>query len=404
MATLTNHHRTTTTRNPYTAVLRAPHVPALLAGTLIARLPSAMAPTLVLLAETSRGATLATAGALSALQALSAAAGGPLLARAADRHGHRPVLSAATAATTLVLLLLAIPGTPLPLTTVLVASSGVLAPPAQACLRSRWPALVPDPVLASAHALDTSASELLYIAAPLLAAGTVYGTGASSGYLLAAILGSAGTAVLSWAPTVPGHRTSTGPRNPLGVLRSADLRWIMAIHAAIGAALGSVTLAGLLIATRTGAHSAAGIPAAFYATGSLLGGLAFGARPWRGTSASRLLITIALMAATWIPVALSPTVWTASLAALLPGAALTPALTTGSDLRRERVPDGQAEASAWVLCALGLGEALGVTLSSHWPSTWWPTVYAITALTIAALWLRHLIPLLRHYAPRSPRP
>ncbi|MEY9840625.1 MFS transporter [Streptacidiphilus sp. EB103A] len=390
MATVTTRSPTapTPTRTPYTAVLRAPHVPVLLAGTLLARLPSAMAPTLVLLAEHHSGAGLATAGALSALQALMASVVQPLLARAADRYGHRPVLTAATTATTLVYLLLALPGTPLPATVVLIALSGLLAPPAQACLRARWPDLVPTTALQCAHALDTSTSELLYATAPLLAAATVYGTGAGTGYLLAAVLGAAGTLVLFLATTVAGTRTrNPRHRDPLGHLRSTDLRWIMGVHAALGAALGTVAMAGLLIATRDHHPSGAGILASCYAAGSLVGGLLFGARAWPGTPATRFLATTTLMALTWIPVVLCPTTLTAALAAVLPGAALAPTLTSGSDLRRERVPDGQAEASGWVLAALGLGEALGLVLAGHWPATWWPALYATTALAAAALWL-----------------
>ncbi|MFF2146634.1 MFS transporter [Kitasatospora sp. NPDC058190] len=345
-----------------------------------------MAPTLVLLAQTRAGTGLVTAGVLSALQAITAALSQPVLARVADRYGHRTVLTASTAATTLVFLLLAAMPASEFLTGILVALSGLLAPPVQSCLRGRWTTLVPDHAIGCAHALDSSLSEILYIAAPLTTAAAVYGTGPASGYLLAAGLGVIGTAVLSVAPSVPATR-STWARHSLGPLRSADLLWIMSIHACLGASVGTVTLAGLLVSTHSGQPSTSGLVPALYAVDALVGGLIFGARRWPGTPARRLVIGFVLMAVSWLPAAACSTPWGAALAAIVPGAAMTPTLVCGSDLRHEHVIDGQAEASGWVIAATGFGRAIGVALASHWPTTWWPAVYAACALPTAALWL-----------------
>ncbi|MFC1435376.1 MFS transporter [Streptacidiphilus sp. N1-3] len=360
----------------------------LLVGTLLARLPSAMAPTLILLAQHRSGSSLTAAAALSALQALAASLTQPLLGRAADRHGHRPVLAASATATTLVYLSLALPHTPMPATVALIALSGLLTPPVQACLRSRWPDLVPDQALPTAHALDTCTSELLYTAAPLLAAAAVYGTGSGSGYLLAAILGTGGILLSATTPAVPPRPVpATKARDPLGDLRSADLRWLMGVHLFLGAALGTVTLVGLLIASRDHHTAASGLLPACYSVGSLAGGILAGARAWPGTPATRFMATTALMTVAWIPVMLCPTLATAALAAVLPGAALAPTLSTGSDLRSQFLPHGHAEASGWILVALGVGEALGVALASAVPSTGWPALYALVALATAAFWL-----------------
>jgi uncharacterized RmlC-like cupin family protein/MFS family permease len=350
-----------------------------------------MAPTLVLLAQTRAGTGLATAGVLSALQALTAALSQPVLARAADRLGHRTLVTATTATSALAFLLLAITPTSEPLTGILVALTGLTAPPLQSLLRGRWHALVPNHAISSAHALDSSVSELLYIAAPLLTAATVYGISPASGYLLAAALAVAGTAILSITPPVPAIR-GVSRRDPLGPLRSTDLRWIMAVHACLGAAVGAVALAGLLVATHSGRPSAAGDLPATYAVGAFLGGLLFGARRWPGPPATRLTMCFALMAVAWVPVALCSSPALAALAALAPGGAMTPALISGSDLRYERVTGAHTEASGWVIAATGVGRAVGVALASHWPTTWWPAIYAACALPAIALWLNRSRP------------
>jgi len=369
-------------RGNYAEVLAAPLVPRLLAGTLVGRLPSAMAPVLVLLAEVHHHAGLSTAGLMAALQGLAASLGQPLLARQADRHGHRMVLAWSTIATTLVFTALALAPQPLLVTAVLVGLSGLLAPPLQACQRVRWQQLVPANVRETALTIDTSSAEMVYVTAPLLAAAAVYRTGPASGYLLAALLGAVGTAAVCTAPAPLPPASAT--RDLLGPLKSPTLRWMLPVHLCIGAAIGTVPLAGLLIANRSGSSSAAGIVPALYACGSLAGGLIYGARRWPGTALARLLTVTVLLSAAWLPVLFCTSPWTAGLAAILPGAALTPTLTCGQYLTQQLAPGHQAEASAWLIAALGAGEAAGVGAAGHWPATWWPLIAAgLAALTLA---------------------
>lgn len=368
-------------------VLATPLVPRLLAGTLIGRLPSAMAPVLVLLAEVHHHAGLSTAGLMAALQALAASLGQPLLARQADRRGHRMVLAWSTVATSLVFAALALAPRPLVVTAVLVGLSGLLAPPLQACQRARWQQLVPPAARETAVTIDTSSAEMVYITAPLLAAAAVYRTGPASGYLLAAVLGVVGTAVVCTAPAPPPPASAA--RDLLGPLKSTVMRWMLPIHLCIGAAIGTVPLAGLLIANRSGNSSAAGLVPALYACGSLLGGLLYGARRWPGSAPARLLTATVLLAATWLPVLFCTAPWTAGLAAILPGAALTPTLTCAQYLTQLLAPGQQAEASAWLIAALGTGEAVGVGAAGHWPATWWPMLAAgLAALTLATAQIR----------------
>lgn len=284
------------------AVLRCPGVPLLLAGTLLGRLPSAMAPTLVLLAQIRTGAPMATAGALAGAQTLASALGQVLLARQADRVGHRPVVLAATAATTAVYAALAA-APDRPLTWVLVVASE-LCPPTQSCLRSRWPSLVPHQLLPSANMLDAATNELLYIAAPLLAAGTVYGLGPGVGFLLAAGTGAAGTAAIARRLTPHpaggpvGEATDpTGGRGRVRPWRCRGMARLLGVHAAVGGVLGAVPIAGVLLAARAHQPAAAGLLSAGASAGSVLAGLAFGVRSWTGTPARRL----AAASASWPP-------------------------------------------------------------------------------------------------------
>ncbi|NUK39291.1 hypothetical protein HRW23_34415 [Streptomyces lunaelactis] len=70
------------------AVLASPHVTRLLTGTLLGRLPNAMAPVALALAGTQSGGSLSFAGALSALYVLASALSQPVKGRLMDRLGQ----------------------------------------------------------------------------------------------------------------------------------------------------------------------------------------------------------------------------------------------------------------------------------------------------------------------------
>ena len=365
----------------YAAVLRSPTAAHLLLGTLTGRLPSAMLPVLVLLAEVRGGAGFATAGLLAALQSLAASVGQPLIARRCDRSGHRRTIARSTTATTLVLLALAAtPTHAVPLLAVLVLLSG-LAPPLQSVQSARWPHLVPETALTSALALDAAGTEILYIGAPLLAAAMVYGPGPAPAYLLAAALGAAGSALV--CAHTPAHHTPATTQRPhwLGALRAPALRWLLGIHLGLGWAIGTVPLAGALIADRAQLPATAGwFPAAF-AVGSLLGALGYGAHHWPGTALHHLGLGTAAFALSWLPLLACTAPLAANLVAVLPGLMVTPILTSG-----RRLLTGQSsEANGWLIAALGAGEALGVCVAGHWPALWWPLAGAGAAYAVSVL-------------------
>src|SRR4051812_41626200 len=86
----------------YREVLRVPYARRLLAGTLIGRLPTAMAP-LALLVVTADDHGYGTASALAAVYLLASAVGGPLSGRLADRCGQTLPFTAGAALSTLAL-------------------------------------------------------------------------------------------------------------------------------------------------------------------------------------------------------------------------------------------------------------------------------------------------------------
>lgn len=79
----------------YLGMLRARHAARLLGGTLLGRLPNAMAALAVVLFTRSEGGDYTLAGTFAALYGVANAIGQPLLGRAVDRRGQTTVMTGA---------------------------------------------------------------------------------------------------------------------------------------------------------------------------------------------------------------------------------------------------------------------------------------------------------------------
>ena len=387
-------------RNGYRAVLSTRPIPRLLAGTLLGRLPSAMAPTLVLLAVVAQGGGFARAGALSALQSAAASTGQPLLARLAERRGTRLVLASATAAASGALLALAVTGTRvLPAAAVLVTLSGLCAPPLQSCLRSAWPRLLPDlDTQRTALALDTASAEALYIGAPLLSAAAVFALSPAAGFAAAAAAGIAGSAIVLRVPS-PRPVADTRRGGLLGPLRTPVLLALLPAHLGLGVAIGTLPLAAVVIAGDSHRVALTGVlPGAFFLA-SVLGAVLYGARSRRGSPRAHLLVLTGAFTGCWsvLPLPAVATRPPLALAAVLaPGLWLAATLAAGQLVLLSAVPPHvRAEASAWSIAALGFGEAAGAAACGATARTLDPTLWPLLGALLALMALLLTFPALR---------
>ncbi|WP_123972687.1 hypothetical protein [Streptomyces sp. Ag109_O5-1] len=101
------------------------------------------------------------------------------------------------------------------------------------------------------------------------------------------------------------------------------------------------------------------LPAALSA-GAVIGGLLYGARPWRGGTGRHLSVLSAAFAAGWLLLAIAPTPAAALCAVLVPGLAMAPLLGTGFVATSALAPPGRTtEAHALLVAALDIGCATG---------------------------------------------
>ncbi|MCX4580995.1 MFS transporter [Streptomyces sp. NBC_01571] len=349
----------------YRDVLREPEAKQLLAGTLVGRLPNGMAPLAIVLAGAHTFGA-ATGAALAALYLLASAAGGPLIGRQADRHGQTAVFAVSGIASCAGLLAASTGSNQLWQITAAVAVAGGTKPPLEAGLRSLW-GMGPGSVMPTrdhqrtALALDAASQELIYIAGPVMVAGIALAASPSAALLVTAAFGIAGTALVI---TTPPSRSWTPVDDRLGdwlgPVRSPQLRTLYVTMACIGVPIGAITPLAITAATRYHAPWLVGGLPAVLSAGAVLGGLAYGARSWPGTTPQQLIALAALFSAGWLAVIVTGGPATVFAATASTGSLMAPLLAVAFVTTGALAPRGTVtEAQALLVAALDVGCALG---------------------------------------------
>jgi predicted MFS family arabinose efflux permease len=346
----------------YRDLLRAPYAVRLLGGTLLGRLPNAMAALAILLFLRAEGAGYGSAGALSGGYGCAVAVGQPLLGRAVDKRGQPRVMGGAALLSAAGFALLAATGPePLPLAVAAVLLAGVATPPLEGGLRALWPDVLGDGErVQRAYALDAAAQEVLFAAGPLLVTLLVGAASHAVAVLATGLLGVAGTAVVVTAAPSRRWRAVGREAHWLGALRSKGLAVLLGAFFFVGIALGSLALAAVAYGEAHGGGATASYVLAANGLGALAGGVGYGARTWPGPPERRLRLLSGALAVCYLPLPLTPAEPWMLLLAALAGFFLAPAIACGFLVVDRHAPPGTVtEAFSWVVTAVGVGGALG---------------------------------------------
>jgi MFS family permease len=355
----------------YAAVLRVPHVAALIGATLLARFPIGINGLAIILYLRDLRGSYAVAGAVAGALAAGSGIGAPLQGRLVDGFGARrvlPPLAAIHAAALGAIVGTAEAGAP----TVVLVAFGVLAgfaiPPTSSVLRSMWPSLLREhqELISSAYALDSVLIELIFILGPVLTAAIAALVSPPAALIVSAASVIAGTLTFTALPPSRALGPDAGrPRaGLLGALASPGVRTLVltSLPAGIGIGICEVTLPAF--SREMGAASAAGILLALWSFGSAAGGLVYGSLLHRPP-----LPLVHLAVATALPIGLLPMAAASSVAVMallvIPaGMFVAPLLATRNELIGWVAPPGaRTEAYTWPVTAFVGGIAVGSALA-----------------------------------------
>jgi MFS family permease len=374
----------------YLHLLRHRPLGPLLAAAALGRLPQTMNGLgLVFFAHEATG-SFAVAGAAVGGSALGMSLGGPLLGRAADAHGAWVVRASSVAyAALMAAIVLTGHGGPPAVLVILATFAGVAYPPIAGLLRGRLPQLTEDlpHLLGSAYALDSVLVEMTFIGGPLLA-GLLVGVASPSAILVAAaVAGVVGP--LAFLHLLPDARPDAPrPTDRLGPLRSPAIATVVMSMLPFGMAMGAIEV--MLPAFSVSRHAAGlgGVLLAIWSVGSVLGGLAYGART-RSTPVVVLHRRLTLLyPLAYVPLLASSSVASMAFLVLPAGLLVSPLFASRNELVGSHAPPGtETEALSWPMATLLAGISLGSALSgaliqrSGWRAS---VLLAIAAAAMAA--------------------
>ena len=147
-------------------------------------------------------------------------------------------------------------------------------------------------------------------------------------------------------------------------MRVRGLQVLFVVGAAVGAILGTLEIALVAFADQEDAKSLAGVLIAGLALGSMASGIGWGTVHWRMPLRRRIAAVLVLMTLLTLPLLLVHDVWLMLPFVVLAGVAVSPALISSFTLAEVLVHRAQVtEAFTWIGTALGLGVAVGASVS-----------------------------------------
>lgn len=308
------------------------------------------------------------AGAVAATLTLSQAITGPWLGRLSDRHGQRRLLVLALAAhSTGTLLLVLAAQVSAPAWTLFPAAvlSGAAVLPVGSLVRARWAGLVGGtPALDTAFAVESVLDEAVFVVGPVLVTALAVGVAPAAGLLGPLVFVVVGSLFLAVQKnTEPGISPEARPTGRLAVISSGLLVLILSCAAA-GISLSVIDLGMVAFARERGSAGAAGLLLALFATGSMIAGLAYGAREWTAPPDLRFLLATAALCAGTVPILLADGIVAMAISVAVAGVGIAPALIASSTLVEELVPRvSLVEGLTWVVTALTVGAAAGAAIA-----------------------------------------
>ena len=358
----------TSSSYPIVSVLRTRHTGYLLFTSLLGRLPGAMAALAIVQLVRSTSGDFAFAGLITAVFVIAGALGQPLLSRLIDRLGQIVVLAVSgilsfLAFTGMALTLELAPGAAV----ALAAAAGLFTPPLEPALRALWPRLVnPGVPLKAAFSLDAGAQEIIYIIGPLLTVAGIAIFGPVGNLLFAGGLGLIGALafVINPAPRTASKErrtadaTHSGVRSP--ILLPAIAR-VAAFTFGIGVPVGALTIVATASEAARDNAGLAGWILAVNAVGALIGATVVGIRPLGSTPARLLTVCGILLAAGYLPLAVTALpAWAYVVVAGISGLMLPPTLGQVFErISQLSPPAALTEANGWVVSAMTLGVGAG---------------------------------------------
>jgi len=393
----------------YRRILSRPHVLALCAASVLARLPVGMGAVALVIFVHDHTGSFGAAGLVAGTFTVGLGATSPLLGRLVDRRGPRRVLIPSGLLTALGLVLVVVLAETGAGTAALVAAAalaGGATPPVGGLLRGLWPSLVEDEDLVGGYVIDSLLIEVFFVAGPLLTGVLAAAASPAVPLFAAAGCGVLGTVWFASIPTVGAKEpTSAEHHTRAGALASPAIRLLALTGIPIGITFGVFDVVFPAFGAEQGNSALGGPFVAAAALGSAVGALVYGAQAHRFRSAAQGSIALAI----YQPLACLPMLLANSTAAMfvlaaLAGTYIAPASNLRNQIAQAAMPPGTGtEAFTWLALSLTVGASGGSAIAGPLveSSSWQAGVLLAAGLPALSLPLILLRRELLHRAVRA---
>lgn len=348
------------------SLLATPGVAGPFGATLLGRLPiTALGLLLILHVEALTG-RFSLAGLAAGGYSLGLAVSAPLLGRLIDRRGQVVVLAPCGAIASVAIAAVAVlpSSAPAGLVIALSVPIGLAMPPLGATLRALWMEVADADRRHAAFALDSAATEALFIFGPVVVAGGIGAWSPRAALVVCAVAVLAGTALYVLQPAVRAWRSHGRDGGLAGPLAAPAVRVLLAVLLLLGASFGAVEVGVAAAAKAAGHRGWAGALMGVWGVGSMVGAVVIARRPAPRDPARALVTRLAalaalhaLLVATTDPLLLAPLL-------LVAGVTVAPAINGVLVLLGEAAPRGTVtEAFTWATCGITGGIAAGSALA-----------------------------------------
>ncbi len=309
------------------------------------------------------------AGKISAVFVITQALCGPQIARFIDRYGQsrvmRPLLAFSAAWLTGLVAAGSMQAHPAWLY-VCAGIGGATIGSMGTLVRSRWTTVLDDQhEINTAFSLESSLDEVLFITGPILATFLVGHFFPAAGLvvpIVAMLLG--GYWFLSQRDTEPTPTPHVEGEKTPSVLRYGGMLPLIGVFIMLGGIFGATDITTVAFVEDLGRKELAGTLLSVFALGSLIAGLAYGARHWIAPIWKRFVISMVMLAAGASLFILPTTLGSMAAVMFVAGFALAPTLITGNGLVQAIVPPRQlTEGLTYVGTSLGVGVSFGASIA-----------------------------------------
>ncbi|WP_340616739.1 MFS transporter [Xenorhabdus entomophaga] len=353
--------------NPYKELFSMPGALAFSVAGLIARMPISMTGIGIITMLSQLRGSYWIAGTVAATFTFSMAILAPQISRMVDRFGQSFVLPYVTALSVIsmfILLLCTHFQAPDWTLFVFAALSGGM-PSMPAMIRARWTEIYRgDPRLHTAFSFETVLDELCFIIGPPVSVGLSVVVAPEAGPLVAAILLAIGVTAFvlqkrTEPPVYPHLTENTG-----SVLKMPSVQILILSLIALGTIVGTIDVISVAFAERQGQAAAASFVLSAYAIGSCLAGLVFGAVKINIPLPRMFMFAALATMLTTVPLLLVYDVLTLAAVVFVSGLFFAPTMIIAMGLVESIVPSRNlTEGLTWMVTGLGIGVALGASLS-----------------------------------------